>query len=82
MLLNVKRTYEKEELYDSILKRKGCFKRTGSFETGQILLKKTLINTEESSQTRFEKERKIEFFFEKDGYHKGRVLFFVKKCQY
>ena len=45
--------------------RTGGINRTGSIEKGQILLRKTLINTEESYQTGFERERKSKSFPER-----------------
>ena len=56
--------YAKKEI---LLKRNrtGGINRTGSIEKGQILLRKTLINTEESYQTGFERERKSKSFPER-----------------
>ena len=58
----------KRKSYNFILKRKGGIKRNGFIENGQFLLRKTLINTEESHQTGFEKERTTQSFLEKDGF--------------
>ena len=48
LYIEKEKSFEKEGLYDSSLKRTGCIERTGSFEKGQTLWGKTSVNTEES----------------------------------
>lgn len=56
------------------MKTEGCIKRHDSTEKGQILLRKTLIDPEESYQTGFEKERRIKSFIEKDEFCSKKSL--------
>ena len=58
-----KRTSEKEELYIE-----KALKRTVLTEKGPILLRKTLINTEDSYQTGYEQEEEFKSLIEKDRF--------------